>query len=480
MNSRVVQIFDKNWEKKIVQKTLFVSILTIVLLALVGCAVSSTTPPALSDSDQIATIVAGTLSAIPSATSAPSSIATPSTSDSPTSPDSFDLTVNGQLQGMLAFIRNDNLWVSINGVETQLTTDAISTELPYFTGLSTLSYSNPKVSPDGTKVAYLKNSDSTEARVLMVSDIDGKNARQLADDVAWILPKVEWLNDSQRIYYPVRNGIDSTAFSDVMMVKSVNMTTGDLLEHGQFFKRSGCGGGSSDVADHVSAGESMGTLGRGKIFILSPKNDYVMHSTTCSNGLGILNLSTSQDIILDDGNVSAAAVSADGMKIAAISGNNIVIFNVIGGNIEQTYPTVESPWALTWDSSGTAIFYSTSKSVGTRNLDRNVASEVFGISPMTITLRNSMLWKLSLENGENIKIIDMDAHELKPIFVAEPKMLVAVIENTNAFFDYLELGNRENLAEHYPSVNLVEIDLDTLTSSVIIQKTEQADYFAAQ
>ena len=49
------------------QKTLFVSILTIVLLALVGCAVSSTTPPALSDSDQIATIVAGTLSAIPSA-----------------------------------------------------------------------------------------------------------------------------------------------------------------------------------------------------------------------------------------------------------------------------------------------------------------------------------------------------------------------------------------------------------------------------
>jgi hypothetical protein len=398
----------------------------------------------------------------------------------PTPSPTFALTLNGRLQGILAFIRNDNLWVSINGVESQLTTDAISTELPYYTGLPQLWYSNPQISPNATKVAYLKNTSDVSTysytRALMVSDIEGKNARQIVGDVAWTLPVVEWSKDSQRIYYLVSNGNDVTTGFETMAVKSVNSTTGDIVEHGHFSRRSGCGGGSDDIADHVSGGESIGNLGKGMIFALSLQNNYVIHAISCSNGLGVLDLSTNQDIILDDGNVSAAAISADGLKIAAISGNNIVIFGANGGN--QTFPTAELPRALLWDHNGTAIFYSTSKPIGTRDLDEPAALEVYNNSPKTITLNLSTLWKISLDNGESIKIIDMDTHDLKPIFVTDQKMLVAAIENASMYFDYLAQVNRENLAENYPSVNLIEIDLASLTSNIIMHKTTQADYIS--
>ena len=57
-------------------KTLFISIIAISLLALTGCATSSTVDQPLSNEDQIATIVAGTLSAIPTPTPATNPTAT--------------------------------------------------------------------------------------------------------------------------------------------------------------------------------------------------------------------------------------------------------------------------------------------------------------------------------------------------------------------------------------------------------------------
>lgn len=427
--------------------------------------------PSQTDPNSIATIVAGTLSAIPSTTPAPNSSSTP---DLPTASPTvtFALTVNGQLQGTLAFIRNYNLWVSINGVESQLTTDAISTKL----GSAQLWYSNPQISPDGTQVLYVKKTSDVSTysytSTLMVSDIDGKNAHQLVSDVAGGL----WSNDSQKIYYPVSNGFDTTTGFETIVLKSLTLNTGDVVDQGQYAVLVGCGGGGSDRADHVSGNEGIGYLGKGQIFTLSPQNNYVMHSTSCSHGLGIFDLSTKQDIILDDGNVYAAAISADGVRIAAASENNIMIVNLANGTIEQILPTSEPPRALLWDNNGTAVFYSTSKSGGTQKLDETIGLEVFNNPDNTITLYRSTLWKISLSNGESIKIIDMDAHDLKPIFARDQTILVAAIENTNVLFDYLTEGNRENIAEHYPSVNLVEIDLATLTFNIVMHKTTQADY----
>ncbi len=374
-------------------------------------------------------------------------------------------SVNGQLQGKLAFIRDNNLWISINGVESQLTNDAD----PSNTGLPKLWYGNPQISPDGTRIAFLKMTD-TNARALMVSDIDGKNIRQLADDVAWTLPTVAWSNDNQKIYYA--SAIDPV---ENMLAKSIDLSTGAQQEQGQFTVHSGCGGGSPDPADGVSSLESLAPFGR-HMFSLAPQNNYIIHSTSCSgSGLGILDLSTKQEQVLDD-HAYGAIISPDGSRIAAASGNNIVIFNVSTRSIESTFPAAEAPQALLWDAEGKGILYSTSTLANTVNIDDNVALDLFGSSPTSFNINTSTLWMVSLESGQNTKIIESEAHNLKPIFTNGQKVLVVMIENANKLFDYLKQGNRENLAEYYPNVNVLEVDLVTLTSNPVTSNTKQASF----
>jgi hypothetical protein len=317
------------------------SILIAIALFLSGCAGNTSQPGPISDADKMATIVAGTLSAM--TLQAPTEILA-----TQTSPESDSLTINGQLQGKLAFIRNNNLWISINGVESQLTNDAI--------GRPELWYSNPRISPDGTKIAYLKTLGFDTIN-LIVSDINGGNARQLPN-VTWM----EWSSDSQNIYYPVSNGFDMTTGIEPFFVRSINLATGEIQEHGQYGIITGCGGGSSDPADAMSSYENLRTsTGGGYIFSSSPQNNYVIHALTCQNvGLGILDLFTQQDSILND-NITGATVSPDGTKIAAVSNNNIIIFNASDRSIVSTLPTLETPRALLWAADSKEILYSTSR-----------------------------------------------------------------------------------------------------------------------
>jgi len=306
-------------------------------------------------------------------------------SATPTLPDVDSLSINGQLQGKLAFIRDNNLWISTNGVESQLTNDAD----PSTTGLPKLWYGNPQISPDGTKLAFLKMTGS-DARILMVSDIDGKNIRQLANDVEWTLPATEWSNDNQKIYYPVFSGVDVTTGLGIMVVKSINPTTGEIQEYGQFGVRAGCGGGSPDPADGVSSIENLGPFG-GFVFEISPQNNYIIHTTTCTSfGLGILNLSTKQDQVLND-KFHGAAISPDGSRIATASGNNIVIFNIVSGAIESTLPTSEAPRSLLWSANGKEILYSTSRLTNTLTLDDNTALDLFGGATVSYRLQDFRL-----------------------------------------------------------------------------------------
>lgn len=435
------------------------SILMGIMLFLTACMSNTPQPNSISDADKIATVVAGTLSAA-TLQAPPTEI--PAT---PTLRDVDSLSINGQLQGKLAFIRNNNLWISINGVESQLTNDAD----PSFTGLLKLWYSNPQISPDGTKIAYLKNL-GYDTRILVVSDIDGGNASQITN-ATWM----EWSNDSQKIYYPVSNGFDVTTGLEAMVVKSINTTTGETQEYGQYGVRAGCGGGSSDPADGVSSMENMGPFG-GYVFDLSPQNNYIIHATTClPSGLGILDLSTKQDRTLDD-NVKGAVISPDGTKIAATSDNNIVIFNVITGSIQSTFSTSEPPRALLWDTDGKGILYSTSRLTTTLTLDDNVALGLGWAAPSSFKLNTSTLWMVSLESGQSTKIIESEAHDLKPIFTNGQKVLVVMIENSNKLFDYVSQGHKDNLAEYEPTSNILEVDLANLSSNPITSDTKQASF----
>jgi hypothetical protein len=127
-------------------------------------------------------------------------------------------SINGQLQGILAFIRNNNLWINVDGVETQLTNDA--------TGVPGLWYGRPQISPDGTKIAYLKYS-GYEAITLMVYDIGSRNINQFAN-----ITQGPWSNDSQKIYYPASNGFDMTTGLETIVVKSINKPQGKYRNMG--------------------------------------------------------------------------------------------------------------------------------------------------------------------------------------------------------------------------------------------------------
>ena len=286
---------------------------------------------------------------------------------------------------------------------------------------------------------------------------------------------MEWSNDSQKIYYPISNGFDTNTGLETIAVKSITPTTGEIQEHGQYEVRTGCGGGSSDPADSVSSGENMRPFG-GSVFELSPQNNYIVHTVSCSgSGLGMLDLSTRQDRALDD-RARGAVISPDGSRIAAISDNNIVIINVSNGNVENTFSTSEAPQALLWSSDGKGVLYSTSRLANTLTLDDNVALDLFGSSPTSFKLYISTLWMVSLENGQSNKIIESEAHDLKPIFTNGQKVLVVMVENANKLFDYVNQGNRDSLTEYYPTANILEVDLANSSSNPITSNTKQASF----
>lgn len=392
---------------------------------------------------------------------------------SPTTPinNESNLSVNGQLLGKVAFIRDDNLWFLNNGVEKQLTTDAIPTEIPYWTGLPKLWYSNPQISPDGTKIAYLKNTN-TDARSLVVSDIDGNNIKQLASDVEWTMPIVQWAKNSQQIYYPSSGGIET------IIVRGVNVATGQKQEHGQFAMGSGCGGASSDPADHVSAGEKITSVSGGvQIFNLSPQNNFIVHTILCTgSGLGMLDLSTKQDKKMDD-KAMGAAISPNGRSVAAISGSSIVIFDATTGNLQKTYPTLDDPLVLLWSADGKKIYYSSSKLLKNLDFDDKLTLDILGSSPTSYRVNTSTLWFLSLDSGKSEKIIDFEAHNIKPIFVSNQKLLVIVVENATALFDYInQQKTKDNMVKYYPKVKLSEVDLSSLSSTTVEDRVQQSSF----
>jgi hypothetical protein len=378
-----------------------------------------------------------------------------------------DFSTNSQLLGKLAFIRGNNLWLLSGGIEKQITLDAISTENRYTDGLPSFWYSDPQISPDGNKITFLKTT-KTYVRALMVSDTNGKNIRQIADDVEWTMPIVQWSKDSNQIYYP-------SGGTELITVKSINVTTEQKTEHGQFVLGSGCGGGSSDPADGVSEVENITSVGGGvQVFDLSPNDDFIVHTILCTgSGLGILNLSTKQDKTIDD-TAMRAVVSPDGKSIASVSGKNVVIFDNTG-NIQKTYSVSDNPLILLWTADSKTIYYSSSKLFKSLNFSDELALDTLGSSPNSFMENVSTLWKLSLDSGKDEKIIDFDAHNIKPFFVTGQKLLLVVVENATALFNYInEQKTSDDSAKYYPGVKLAEVDLSSLSSTVIADDVQES------
>jgi hypothetical protein len=109
-------------------------------------------------------------------------------------------------------------------------------------------------------------------------------------------------------------------------------------------------------------------------------------------------------------------------------------------------------------------------------LDDTLALDLIGSAPTSFNLNISTFWLVSLESGQSNKIIEVDSHDLKPIFADGEKVLVVMVENANKLFDYITQGNRENLSEYYPTANIIEVDLTNSSSNLIISNVKQASF----
>lgn len=418
------------------KKFIYLSIVAVLISACAG-----SIPPNVSDADQIATVVAGTLTAM--------GTANPPEETSVAPVDSFLL--NGQLQGTLAFVRDYNVWVNSNGVERQITSDGSSA--PEFR------YYRPYLSPDGTKIMYSK--DSSLDTVIVVKDVNGNTISEIADNVS----AMKWSADSQSIYF--LSDLHGTPFK---AVKSKNLATGEVVFYGQITDVPGCGGGSAHPSWFVAM------LERDPLFDLSPQNEYVLHATECGySGLGIFELATQQSRTFSG--YVGAKISPDGSKLAAISGSSIAIFDAASGNIENTFSTTEPPVEFLWDVDGKRILYSTSQVTETVEFEGSIADEVFGYSePVSFEVFVSTLWIMDAANGQSSKLLDFDAYTLEPISVRGGKALVVSVENATRFFDYIAQGNLEGRDAYLPTTNIIEVDLNSGASTQVLNNVQQASY----
>lgn len=387
-------------------------------------------------------------------------------------------TTTNQLEGKLAFIRGNNLWVSINGNEKQLTSDAVPTELPFWTRLLIFWYSNPQIAPDGNSVAFLKNVD-TNARQLYVTTLNGAGMKKLADDVEWTFPIMQWSKDNQKIFYAsaVKGQIDKEG-RQILKVKAVNISGDVLQEYGQFNVRSGCGGGSSDIADHLAVSENIEGVGSGiMVFALSPDNKYLVHSTACTgSGLGILNLQSKQDTLLSDKGKNGV-ISPDGQKVAYIDNDKIVTSDIASGKSLNTYTVSEAPVILLWNPDSKTIYYSSDKVVKELKLDDKVAMSVWGSSPMSYRVRTASLWSLSLDTQKDKKLTEQDTHAVKPLYANGNKLLFVSVENATRLFENTkQTTSKQDLVKYYPQVKIHEVDLTTLTVKILISQVQQSSF----
>jgi Tol biopolymer transport system component len=92
------------------------------------------------------------------------------------------------------------LWVIKDGEEVQVTSDAA---VDKYNSLI-LTYSDPKISPDGDKVAFFQNDYTGEdIRTIYIYDISEKDTVSLVleNPASWGSSFLEWSDDSTTLYY---------------------------------------------------------------------------------------------------------------------------------------------------------------------------------------------------------------------------------------------------------------------------------------
>lgn len=390
--------------------------------------------------------------------------------------------ITSKFQGTAAFIRDDNLWVLVNRVEKQLTNDAVPTEILYWTGLPKPWYSNPQISPNGKQIAFLKNSsDNTYNRSLYVVDVDGNNMKQLTNDVDWGEPLIQWSKDNDEIFYTFNPLLNIRNMGDKVKIYSIAIATGNKQERGSYFiVEGGCGGGSPDVSAHLAQAEGISGIGSGvQVFQLSPMNDYLVHTVNCfGKGIAVLDLKSKLDSIINN-DATKVVISPSGSMIAAIT-DKILILNAKTGKALKILTPSAQPTNLLWSPDEKEIYYSSVNNIKELSVPDDIALDVMG-SGITYRVNSSIIREMSLDTQKDTKIIELDAHSLRLININKDrsKILVAVVENATKLHSYITQNkSKDDLVKYYPSVNLIEVNLNTGTSQTVLNKAAESSYLS--
>jgi len=379
------------------------------------------------------------------------------------------------VQGKFAYIDHDNVWINNNGKVKQITTDAIHTSIPYWTGLPKIFYSSPEISPDGNSVAFLKNMSSTDGYSLYMADTNGSNIQKLTDnDVDWLNKRLQWSKDSKIIYY-ISSKYSTSNGSETVEIHDFSIATKKINKVGTFLvTKTGCGGGSDDISDHLAEEEGYKgkTIGS-DFFSLSSDNNYIAHPVNCfSSGVGLLNLTTHSDQLLNSGDGGSATFSPSGKMIALTNNGNVIILETTTGKTTTTLTPSGMPLNLLWAPDEKSIYYVSIKLEG---VPHTVKSDILNNTAIfTSTISN-----ITLENKDK-KIADFNAHYIKLINITPDNSSIkfSLIENSINLFNHMQQTHdgTSNIVNFYPRVKVTQINLTNGVSKTLIENAQQASY----
>lgn len=254
----------------------------------------------------------------------------------------------------IAGVQNERLVIGSNG--TPLAVDAAPG------GLAGLAWS-----ADGSRLAYI-----TRAGELRITDAAGIAPRTLATGVSYLPPAFS--ADGRTVYYAtegemlgVGEGSANALPSVAMTVNAVNVNGGAPIMIGEFPFQVGCGGGSPYPMDYLYS-KGAGFMGNALTFVTTPFG--LLHSIDCAGaGLGLLELTNGQDMLLIPDSFGRAVVSPGGTQVAGVVYNesmqatDIHVLDLATGSIATVASGIAGLDQLGWGEDG-SIYYSTRTASG--------------------------------------------------------------------------------------------------------------------
>lgn len=386
---------------------------------------------------------------------------------------------------VVAFIRAGNLWVEVDGEEKQVTNDA-KAELLDTTFVPSLDsliyYSNPQVSPDGTKVSYTRNernkSSTTVSLQIAYVDIETGKSTTVLDSKQKTAAFARWVDDNTLVY------IDG---SEKFAVSTYDLETAKATAQGSLTVKGGCGGAFSDAAD-VHTYTDMG-FNSFQVLNNDIKSDILYHQGDCaSGGIYAFDMITGKDKPVA-ATASMGWVSPDGKTVATrktaykangdIASTKLLLIGTADGKTVASADTEATAESMAWSPDGKTVFFTTTSEQKALKVDEDGNDSTTANS---YKVNKTTLWKLDVDTSKIEKVIDLDIHGLgiKAVVEGEDgglRVIGGAVENADELAEFFKDGGKiADSKEHLPQVNLMEIDVDKQAWEIIINNAEQADY----